>query len=207
MKARGFSIFEQPFNFVRKVKHGKHIVLFYEEPEYARMILFEFIKSGLIQGEDCTYISEEDRETVKREMSDAGINVHEYIKNDKLLIHQISNLATAQIPRIALERLAQVTLHPWIKADEPERVVLRCIFRADTEEQIKSNLKWEHGYRYRDLKGLRGTMICTYPVNNIIPTITDSRGGYGKWMNDLLEIYDGVIFARRFWKGVAFNLD
>jgi len=25
-------------------------------------------------------------------------------------------------------------------------------------------------------------------------------------MNTLLEIYDGVIFARRFWKGVAFNL-
>jgi hypothetical protein len=40
---------EQPFNFVRKVKHGKHIVLFYEEPEYARMIIFEFIKSGLTQ--------------------------------------------------------------------------------------------------------------------------------------------------------------
>ena len=29
---------------MRKVKPGKHIVLFYEEPEYARMILFEFIK-------------------------------------------------------------------------------------------------------------------------------------------------------------------
>jgi hypothetical protein len=43
-------------------------------------------------------------------------------------------------------------------------------------------------------------MICTYPVNNIIPTILDS-GNYGKWMNDLLEIYDGVIFARKFWKG------
>jgi hypothetical protein len=46
-------------------------------------------------------------------------------------------------------------------------------------------------------------MICTYPVHNIIPTISD----YGRWMNELLEIYDGVIFARKFWKGVAFSLD
>jgi hypothetical protein len=56
------------------------------------------------------------------------------------------------------------------------------------------------------IKGLKGTMMCTYPVNNIILTISDS-GSYGKWMNTLLEIYDGVIFARKFWKGVAFNLD
>jgi hypothetical protein len=195
-------MFEQPFNFVRKVKHGKHIVLFYEEPEYARMILFEFIKSGLNKGEHCIYVSEEDKEIVKREMSDAGIS----IKNDLLLIHQIPNLATTGISQITLERLSQITLHPWTKEDQPERVVLRCIFKTDTEEQIRSNLKWEHDYRYMGLKGLQGTMICTYLVNNIIPTILDSRG-YGQWMNNLLEIYDGVIFARKFWKGVAFSLD
>jgi len=199
-------MFEQPINFVRKVKHGKHIVLFYEEPEYARIILFEFIKSGLSQTERCIYVSEEDKEIVKREMSDAGINVDQFTKSDLLSIHQIPKLAAPQIPQISLERLAQITVHPWTKEDKPERVVLRSIFKTDTEEQIRSNLKWERDYRYRNLKGLRGTMICTYPVNNIIPTISDS-GNYGKWMNDLLEIYDGVIFARNFWKGVAFSLE
>jgi hypothetical protein len=200
-------IFEQPFNFVRKVKHGKHIVLFYEEPEYARMILFEFIKSGLNEGQHCIYVSEEDNEAVIREMSDAGINVDQFTKNDLLSIHQIPNLAAQQIPQITLQRLVQITVHPWTKKeDKPERVVLRCVFKTDTEEQIRLNLKWERDYRYRELKGLQGTMICTYPVNNIIPTISDS-GSYGKWMNDLLEIYDGVIFARKFWKGVAFSLD
>ena len=52
-------MFERPSHFVRKVERGKHIVLFYEEPEYGRMILFEFIKSGLIKGERCIYVSEE----------------------------------------------------------------------------------------------------------------------------------------------------
>ena len=170
------------------------------------MILFEFIKSGLTQKEQCIYVSEEDNEAVKREMSDGGIKADEFIKKNLLSIHQILNLSSPQILEIALERLAQITLRPWTKKDQPERVVLRCIFKTDTEEQIRSNLKWEHDYRYSDLKGLRGTMICTYPVNNIIPTILDS-GNYGRWMNDLLEIYDGVIFARKFWKGVAFSLN
>jgi len=170
------------------------------------MILFEFIKSGLNKGERCIYVSEEDKEAVKREMSDAGINVDQFTENDLLSIHEIPNLAAQQITQITLERLAQITVHPWTKENQPERIVLRCIFKTDTEEQMRLNLKWENDYRYRDLKGLQGTMICTYPVNNIIPTISDS-GSYGKWMNELLEIYDGVIFARKFWKGVAFNLD
>ena len=50
------------------------------------------------------------------------------------------------------------------------------------------------------------TTLESGPVNNIIPTISES-GSYGKWMNNLLEIYDGIIFARKFWKGVAFSLD
>ena len=170
------------------------------------MILFEFIKGGLTQKEQCLYVSGEDNEAVKREMSDGGIKADEFIKNDLLSIHQILNLSSPQIYQITLERLSQITLDPWTKKDQQERVILSCIFKTDTEEQIRSNLKWENDYRYRDLKGLRDTMICTYPVDNIIPTISDT-GSYGKWMNELLEIYDGVIFARKFWKGVAFSLD
>jgi hypothetical protein len=199
--------FDQPLSFVKKVRHGKHIVLFYEEPEYARIILFEFLKSGLDQKERCIYISEEEPESVKREMSDAGINIEQSMKNELLFLHQVPNLSgNARIAPDALERLSQFALHPWTKYDHPDRVVLRCIFKVDSREQMLSNLEWERDYRVRDLKRLRGTMICTYPVNNIIPTISDS-GDNGEWMSNLLELYDGVIFARRFWKGVAFALE
>jgi hypothetical protein len=117
-------MFEQPFNFVRNINHGKHIVLFYEEPDYARMILFEFIKSGLGQTERCVYVSEENIEIVKREMYDAGINIHDFIKNELLIIHQIQqipNLAASRIPQIAFERFAQITSHPWTKEDQQNR--------------------------------------------------------------------------------------
>jgi hypothetical protein len=202
------NIFDQPLNFVKKVRSGKHIVLFYEETEYARIILFEFLKNGLLNKERCVYISEENVEAVRREMSDAGINTEEFMQNELLYLHQVPNLAGySNITQTALENLAQVALHPWTKDGRPDRLVLRCIFTINTQEQIRSNLEWERQFRAKDLKHLRGTMICTYPVSNIIPTISDSEGDYGKWMSDLLELYDGVIFARKFWTGVAFLLD
>jgi DcmR-like sensory protein len=202
--------FNQPLKFVRNVARGKHIVLFYEEAEYARMLLFEFLNSGLIQKERCSYISEEETESVEREMYDAGIGTREFLNNGHLSVYQISNLADhPYIPPMELERLSQLALHSGTKKNghQPDRLVLKCIFKINTQQQIRSNLDWERDYRDKDLKRLRGTMICTYPVNNILFTISDSIGDYGRWMSNILELYDGVIFARKLWKGVAFNLD
>jgi len=56
------------------------------------MILFEFIKSGLSQNEQCIYVSE-----VKREISDGGIKADEFIKKNLLSVHQFLNLSLSQI--------------------------------------------------------------------------------------------------------------
>lgn len=160
-----------------------------------------------MQKERCIYISEEDTESVRREMSDAGISADEFMKSQLLFVHQILNLAEySNITTVALDELSQFAFRPSTN-DQPDRLVLRCIFKTNTQEQIRSNLEWERDYRFKNLKHLQGTMICTYPVSNIIPTISDSVGDYSKWMSKLLELYDGVIFARKFWKGVAFVLD
>jgi hypothetical protein len=201
------SLFEQPLNFVNRVEEGKHIVLFYEELEYAKRISFQFIKSGLVHHEDCSYLSEEEVQAVKREMSDSGIDVNAYVDNNLLHIFQVPSLADYERGTdIKKEQdFAQTILKDPSKIRKSDRIVLRCVYKINTEEQIKSNLKWEHDYRFKNLKDAGTTVVCTYPVNDIIPTISDS-GPYGKWMNTLLETYDGVIFARKFWKGVAFNL-
>jgi hypothetical protein len=40
--------------------------------------------------------------------------------------------------------------------------------------KVKS--KWEHDYRFKNLKYTRTTVVCTYPVNDVLPTISDSTG-------------------------------
>lgn len=208
MNIKDSSLFEQPLNFVHQVKEGKHIVLFYEELEYAKMISFQFIRSGLVLKKECSYLSEEHVEAVKRDMADSGIDVNRFTENRLLHIYQVPSLTDNHLrgSQIEKEEPVHTILQNPSKTGHTDRIVLRCIYKINTEEQIKSNLKWEHDYRFKILKSLGATIVCTYPVNDIIPTISDSTGSYGKWMNDLLEIYDGVIFARRFWKGVAFNL-
>jgi hypothetical protein len=214
MSIKDSSLFEQPLDFVHHVKEGKHIVLFYEELEYANMISYQFIKSGLEHKKDCSYLSEEELEVVKREMVDSGIGVKKFTRNEQLHIYQVPSLTdyveNAQLKEIEQgeERTAtaDTILRNLSEIRQSGRIVLRCIYKINTEEQIKSNLKWEHDYHFKDLKNSGVTVVCTYPINDIIPTLSDSKGCYGKWMNDLLEIYDGVIFARRFWKGVALNL-
>ena len=79
-----------------------------------------------------------------------------------------------QIPEVLSERLTQMKSGPWaIKEDRPDRVVL-----------------------------MDSTIICTYPVSDILTTIKSSD--YGAWMNELLLIHNGAIYARQFYKRVAF---
>ena len=204
-----------------KLNKANTIVLFYEELEYAKMISFQFIKNGLSHRKDCSYLSEEEVQSVKREMTDSGLDVKKFTQNNQLHIYQVSSLTdyhpgdyrNGETELIGVEREQKpatddtALLKNPSKISQSDRIVLRCVYKINTQEQIKSNLKWEHDYRFKNLKDTRTTVVCTYPVNDIIPTISDSIGPYGKWMNTLLELYDGVIFARRFWKGVAFNLD
>ena len=122
--------FKQPLKYVRNVGRGKHIVLFYEEAEYARMLLFEFLNSGLIQKERCSYISEEGTESVKREMYDAGISTHEFLNNGRLLVHQIPNLADhPHIPPLELETFAV-----GITSRDKEDIYIVCRHNANHRE-------------------------------------------------------------------------
>src|SRR5919202_4210664 len=92
MGVRDSVLFEQPLNFVHQIEQGKHIVLFYEELEYAKMISFQFIRNGLSRRKDCSYLSEDELESVKREMSDSGVDVKKFTKNNQLHIYQVSSL-------------------------------------------------------------------------------------------------------------------
>ena len=181
--------------------------MFYEEIEYARVISFQFIKNGLEDNKMCNYLSDEDVETVKREMADNDIDVNKFTMNGFLHIYQFP-CKTNYHPRNAhiKENRLEHIISNFTRPGQGDRIVFKSIYKINTEEQIKSNLNWEREYRLKELRN-RTSILCTYPVENIIPELSDSTGAHAKWMSDLLNMYDGVIFARRFWNGVAFNLD
>jgi hypothetical protein len=218
MSIKDSTFFEQPLSFVHRIEEGKHIVLFYEELEYAKMILFQFVKSGLLDQKDCSYLSEDEEELVKREMSDSTIDVKKFTHNDQLHIYQVTSLTDYYHPREETELIEDgkakrkqaaadntTILRNPSEIRKSDRIVLRCVYNVNTEEQITSNLRWEYDFRCKNLKRSGITLVSSYPINDIISTVSNSTGPYGKWMSTLLELYDGAIFARKFWKGVAFN--
>ena len=86
-------------------------------------------------------------------------------------------------------------------------MVLRCIYKTETEEQTLSNLIWERKFRNRTIrKALPDTaVLCTYPVDDIIEILNGNSLLYSAWMAKLLELYDGVIYANQDWTGAAFD--
>jgi hypothetical protein len=199
------AFFKQPLNYVHHVKECQHIVLFYEEVEYARVISFEFIKGGLEDNKMCSYLSDEEVETVIREMAYNGIDVNKFTMNGLLHIYQFPCKTHTRNTRIKEHDLEKI-ISNFTRPGQGDRIVFKC-YQINTQEQTKSNLNWEREYRLKELKNRTTSILCTYPVENIIPELSDSTGAHAKWMSTLLNMYDGVIFARRFWKGVAFNLD
>jgi len=78
------------------------MVMFYEEPQYARAVAFEFIKSGLAKNEPCAYISNEDQSLLMNDMRDSSIDP------ERVHIQQLRD----EIPEVLFERLTQTIAGP-----------------------------------------------------------------------------------------------
>jgi hypothetical protein len=220
-------LFSRPLDFVKNIDNGKHVVIFYEDIEYARTIILKYIENGLLNSEQCFFISaNDDNKFIKREIQDSineisskNIDIDKYIKYKLLYIdnlHDIYNYpngienAIKDIINIIKIQSSSYVYNTFedINIKGTKKIALKCIHTIETREQIKNNILWEKNYRNTILRDTlpNCSIICSYPINNILSTIKGESSTYSEWMADLLEIYDAVIYARRYWKGAAFNL-
>jgi hypothetical protein len=230
-----------------------HIVLFFEDTEYARTITFRYLIQGLKKKEPSFYITaEEDKVFLRNEFDDLFLNSKKikdtkikennqaYQKknyfNNYLTIEILPNLyeypngigqSAKDILNIINHSSAYSSLNikdkqidfsnfteidnngnSNIKLSNTKRTVLRCMHEVTSIDQINKNIEWEKKYRNvifrKELPN--SSIICTYPVNDIIKTIKGDSTFHSRWMAELLEIYDGVIYAEANWKGTAFYL-
>ncbi|HXX05213.1 MAG TPA: MEDS domain-containing protein [Candidatus Bathyarchaeia archaeon] len=81
---------QHPIQFVDHMESSKHILLLYDDPEAAKLVMFRFIKNGLVNGEDCLYLTEEDSGSIVIKMMTHGIPLR-YFQNKQLQVLQIDN--------------------------------------------------------------------------------------------------------------------
>ena len=68
-------------SFVKKIRPGDHIVLFYESPAFKHEVLFTYLKSGLDKGITALYYShKEPADDILRGMRSFGIEVERYAR-------------------------------------------------------------------------------------------------------------------------------
>ena len=240
----------KPLQFIDKLEPGDRIALFYEEPEYARMLVFHYLRIGLISGERCIYlvadriqahdqVGEEQNndekkksnkdmmssnnnnnyelEFIKREMADSEINVDRYLAQGSLYI----GICDTNLPLPYQKQASRKLGLEFFKIFLPKsfyssnvlnsrakryRLVLDFKFELNMNPQQISHLQEFEQLYHPIYHSLTGSSICSYPVHNVEETLTDNSE-YGQLITSRLKSHTGVIFARKFGKGLALGLE
>jgi hypothetical protein len=185
-----------PIKFVDSLDDRKHVALFYEESEYARLIEFRFLKNGLTKGEQCVYATEDDSGTIILKMLNYGIPL-KYFERKKLLVYQIPRVCGShdEIMKSCKKNLEIILsgLQP------PFRIVSRIVSDVSSLTGMSVELELERKtHQYFD--DLGGSVMCPY----YLPEIEKSKRK--DWLTDLRENHHDVIYAPKFGGGCVLCL-
>ena len=183
-----------PIRYVDSLDGKQHILLLYEDQEYARIIEFRFIKNGLDSQENCIYITDEDSGQVVIKFLSYGIPLH-YFQSGKLRVIQIHNTFT-NMNEIAngCEKDIKMILEYLIP---PFRIVGRIVPNVTTINGISVELEFEKK-THDCFDESRGSIMCTYDLSKIEKTRRR------KWMEDLRQNHHATIYATKFGEGGVF---
>jgi len=191
-----------PLKFLDAIDDYKHIVLFYEEPRYGRMIQFHFIKTGLLKGQRCIYTTHKDTDIllIENEMTNSGIDVDDFKKKNLLAIRQIPDPRNYREGSVfGYDNIVKGILAD-LKHPSNFRIVSRAIPEVKNEDQIVDELDVERTY-HSTFASYGGSLLCSYPVEEIEPKKR------GKWIAELLKNHHAAIFIPKSeGNGIAFNL-
>ena len=171
--------------FVNDIEKNKHVVLFYDEIQWAKKIEFEFLKNGLEKDEHCIYAMSENSDLVEKQMTDFGIDVKKF--KDKNLLH-IYQIPSSYHYSKGLNPILDVYNMILSGTVSPLRVVSTFVTEVDIEKAIELELVSEKKFQ-SDLHNFDGIWICPYDVNKLENTRRMS------WIDQLIRTHDLTIFS------------
>jgi hypothetical protein len=189
-----------PLKFIDMLSGHKHIVLFYEELEAARIVESRYLKNGLLKGQAGIHIAPDDIDlsSIENEMTNNGIDVESFVKKGVLHIRQVSDTRKDQGGKV--KRFENIAMEILDDLKPPFRAVVIHVSEVNTEEQMASKLVAEHSY-HSSFSSFGGSLLCSYPVEQIEPKRR------GKWIEDILKNHHSAIFLTKPGEGIAFNME
>lgn len=189
-----FDINPMPFKYIDSLRERQHIALFYEDPEYARMIEFRFIRNGLAMGEQCVYATDGDSGSIVLKMLTYGIPM-KYFQNGKLKVYQIQSVHGGE--KEIMENCRKDIALIMSNLNEPFRIVSRIVPDVSTRAGMSVEMELERSF-HRSFAGFGGSVICPYDISKM------ESGRKRQWMGDLRENHHVVIYAPKFGEGGVF---
>ncbi|NQV40441.1 MAG: MEDS domain-containing protein [Nitrosopumilus sp.] len=186
-----------PKKFIDEISKNKHILMFYEEPEYSRILEYKFIKNGLKKGEKCLYCvgEDDDVELTYQGMNDFGIDISSY--KEKGLLKIIPTVDPMTIPK-SPEEFFKIILKE-VESFESIRVVGRWITKSTNETRVKADLAIEE-YFHSNFDKIPGILLCSYDITAI------DENDLKKYLKKFMGCHHSAIFAPSLDSGIAFDM-
>ena len=180
-----------PLRFLDSLEEKQHIMLLYEDPEYARLIEFRFIKRGLEFGEDCVYATSADSGSIVLMLQRYGIPLDAFLTK-KIRVFQIKPFS-GTYEEIILNCKQEIK-KILSQVRTPFRMVARIVPDVSTITGITAELEIER--LGQDCFGeLGGTVMCPYDISEIEKTQRL------EWVNSLYRSHHAVIYLPRIGEG------
>jgi hypothetical protein len=186
---------EPAFRFLNSVDTNRHILLLYDEPDYARKVEFEFIKKGLDKGEHCVYATEEDPGMVILKMINHGMPVVDSIKKNLHVYQMHDQFDDANGPvegyRNNLKRILADSKSPF-------RIVGRIVPDVSNMDGISLQLELEKD-THANFDKFGGSIMCIYDISKI------EKSRRKEWVDTLALTHHNIIYATKPGKSGVFK--
>lgn len=180
-----------PFRYVDSISQKQHILLLYEDLEYARLIEFRFIKNGLDSGENCIYVTDQDSGSIVIKFLSYGIQLQDFLSGRLRIIQRHDMLGSREEILLQAKNDAKYILENVIG---PFRIVGRIIPNVGTMDGISAQIEIEKK-THHIFDDLCGSIMCTYDLSKI------EKSKRKVWMQKLRDTHHAVIHAPSFGQG------
>ncbi len=185
------------FEFICTLENKKHILLLYDDQDYAKQIEFEFLKKGLEKEQHCIYATEEDPGYIMLKMINYGIPIDYFKRKNLIRVFQMPSPFGGDCG--GLEGCKNNIATILAESKPPFRIVARAVPDVSTHEGMSTELELEQDF-HSTFDDFGGSIICPYDITKIEPS---SRK---KWIAGLLRNHHNLLYVSKSEKSGVFNL-
>jgi hypothetical protein len=182
--------------FVDRLEGNNHIVLLYDNPKYADMVIARYLLSGIEKGESGIFFTSDEPKAIEKRLSAQGINVNLFKQTNSLRVFHIEKSDTGK--RDALRTLKQIREEATRAMKPPFRFVGRTITDTKTIEGMKLGMVVEKT-GHENFAQFDNSQLCYYDISKI------EKSRRNEWIRELLKNHHHIIYATDPDKAVAFE--